>query len=46
MRSPSLIIVIVIGDIAKLAIEGIQFGFSIVLLKFVSARDLGNASQS
>ena len=42
MRSP----VIVVGDIAELATEGIQFSFGIVLLKFVSARDLGNASQS
>lgn len=39
-------LVIVVGDIAELATEGNQFGFSIVLLKLVSARNLGNTSQS
>ena len=44
MRSPSLIIVV--GDIAELATESIQFGFGVVPLKFVSARNLENSSQS
>jgi len=41
MRSPSLIIVV--RDVAELATQGNQFCFGIVLLKFVSARDLGKS---
>jgi hypothetical protein len=34
----------VVGNITELATEGPHFCFSVVLLKFVSAKDLGNAT--
>ena len=34
----------IVGNVAELVMEGFQFCFGVVLLKFVSASDLRNAT--
>ena len=38
------VLFVIVGNIAKLTMEGLQFCFSLVLLKFTSADNLGNTA--